>query len=176
LQFKQRISTRKTMISLPIAVSDLFNLINSPDAEEVYHGFTWLRLLIEKHTQDRHNDPHYAELGMTDELAAVRLTDSQLNMIIDVLFAIVDQHQEKAIQAVWCLSKTFDDVVIHRLLAMLDESWYKDDKLTAEIIKAACDIKLLQNHRDLIERIAREGMPESRYAALQRLAIRRKRA
>lgn len=162
------------MISLPTAVSDLFNLINSPDAEEVYHGFTWLRLLIEKHTQDRHNDPHYAELGMTDELAAVRLTDSQLNMIIDMLFAIVDQHQEKAIQAVWCLSKTFDDLVIHRLLAMLEESWHKDDKLTAQIIKAAYDIKLLQNHWDLIERIAREGMPESRYAALQTLAIRRK--
>jgi hypothetical protein len=162
------------MISLPTAVSDLFNLINSPDAEEVYHGFTWLRLLIEKHTQDRHNDPHYAELGMTDELVAVRLTDSQLSMIVDMLFAIVDQHQEKAIQTVWCLSKTFDDVVIHRLLAMLDDTWYKDDKLTAEIIKAAYDIKLLQNHWDLIERIAREGMPESRYVASQRLEIKRK--
>ncbi len=163
------------MISLPTAVSDLFNLINSPDAQEVYHGFTWLRLLIEKHTQDRHNDPHYAELGMTDELAAVRLTDSQLHMMIDMLFAIIDQHQDEATQAVWCLSKTFDKVVIHRLLAMLDESWYKDDKLTAQIIRAAYDTKLLQDHWDLIERIAREGMPESTYAALQRLAIRRKR-
>jgi hypothetical protein len=161
------------MISLPTAVSDLFNLINSGDAQEVYHGFTWLRLLIEKHTQDRHNDPHYAELGMADELAAVRLTESQLNMMVDMLFAIVDQHQDKATQAVWCLSKTFNDVVIHRLLAMLDESWYKDDKLTAQIIKAVYDIKLLRNHWDLIERIAAEGMPESRCAALQRLAIRR---
>jgi hypothetical protein len=173
---KQRNSTRKTMISLPTAVSDLFNLINSSDAEEVHHAFTWLRLLIEKHTQDRHNDPHYAELGMTDELAAIRLTDSQMSMIVDMLFAIVDQRQEKAIKAVWCLSKTFDDVVIHRLLAMLDDTWYKDDNLTAEIIKAAYDIKLLQNHWDLIERIAREGMPESKYVALQMLESRRKRA
>jgi hypothetical protein len=162
------------MISLPTAVSDLFNLINSGDAQEAYHGFTWLRLLIEKHTQDRHNDPHYAELGMADELAAVRLTDSQLNLMVDMLFAIVDQHQDKATQAVWCLSKTFDDVVIQRLLAMLDESWYRDDKLTAQIIKAVYEIKLLRNHWNLIERIAREGMPESRDAALQRLAIRRK--
>jgi len=162
------------MISLPTAVSDLFNLINSPDAQEAYHGFTWLRLTIEKHTQGRHNDPHYAELRMADELAAVRLTDSQLNKMVDMLFAIVDQHQDKATQAVWCLSKTFDDVVIHRILAMLDESWYRDDKLTAEVIRAAYDIKLLRSHWDLIERIAREGMPESRYAALQMLAIRRR--
>jgi hypothetical protein len=162
------------MISFPTAVSDLFNRIDAPDAQEVYHGFTWLRLLIEKHTQSRDNDPHYAELGLTDELAAVRLTDSQLSMIVDMLFVIVDQHKEKAIQAVWCLSKTFDDAVIHRLLAMLDDTWYKDDKLTVEIIKAAYDIKLLQDHWDLIERIAREGMPESRYAAWQRLEIKRK--
>jgi hypothetical protein len=81
---RQRISTRKTMISLPTAVSDLFNRVNSPDAKEVYHGFTWPRLLIEKHTQDRHNDPHYAELAMTDEFAAVRLTDSQLSMIVNM--------------------------------------------------------------------------------------------
>ena len=151
------------MISLPTAVSDLFNRIDSPDAEEVYHvyhGFTWLRLLIEKHTQGRDNDPHYAELGITDELAAVRLTDSQLSMIVDMLFAVVDQHQEEA--------------VIRRLLAMLDDTWYKDGKLTAEIIKAAYDIKLLHNHWDLIERIAREGMPESRYAVSQRLEIKRK--
>jgi hypothetical protein len=166
---------RKAMTSLPAAVSDLFNLIDSPDAQEIYHGFTWLRLLIEKHSQHRHNDPHYAELGMTEELAAVRLTDSQLNMMVDMLLTIIDQHQDKATQAVWCLSKTFDNVVIDKLLAMLDESWFKDDKLTAQIIRAAYDISLLQNHWDLIERIAREGMQESKYVALQQLATRRKR-
>jgi HEAT repeat protein len=122
---------------------------------------TYLGLLLERHARNRYDDPIYEKLYFPPGWLELRLDREQFDAIVDVLADVLERHPRLRSTAAFALGKARSEQAVRHLAGALQRYWQSDDQTTYQLL-VALDNRGKERVADLIDRIAREGLPNSR--------------